>query len=320
MHAKLTIATSTGETLQKLIGNTAILGRGNVHVRIDGNPQVSRFHALLRCHNNHQYQIIDLGSRNGTFVGHTRVIFPLSVSDEAYLRLGGPDGVEIHLQQVWGEADDELAYLTIDTSNLGRGAVLVSHIGDFARWQRNLPEPVLARKFGAWNRSAISAVENLGGVVDKFVQEAMLSYWISSDETNAAQLALEAGAQLVAMGERTHWSDEPGPGLSVRAIVHAGKLSIGLGPKPDHDAAASGPTIDAAWRLQKAAARLGERLLLSSDAIALLPQFASSEMTAAGEVDAGGHEPIRLYAAQVVVEEEPNAGTATAAPGQNDEH
>src|SRR5438477_11113558 len=104
MQAKLTITTLDGEPIEKLIGNTGIIGRGNVHVRIDGNPQISRYHALLRCFNSCQYQVVDLGSRNGTFVSGNRVILPLKISDEADIRLGGQGGVDIVFQQIWDNA------------------------------------------------------------------------------------------------------------------------------------------------------------------------------------------------------------------------
>ncbi len=51
------------------------------------SPLVSRQHAVIRCHNGWQYQLIDLGSRNGTYVNDQRVVMPVTLTDGAQIRI-----------------------------------------------------------------------------------------------------------------------------------------------------------------------------------------------------------------------------------------
>jgi adenylate cyclase len=305
MHAKLTITTPTGDHVEKLIGNTAILGRGNVHIRIDGNPQVSRFHAMLRCHNNHQYQIVDLGSRNGTFVGQTRVILPLQISDEAYLRLGGQEGVEIHIQQVWDAEDDSQAFMTMDTSQLINAIVMVCDIRGFGLWQDRLHEDELAQKFGSWTRSAVSTIQAYGGVVDKFVRDAVMAYWVDDGAQSVVETVLQTAAQLVALGRTTFWGPPDQP-LETNVVMHRGRISLGLGGLPEIEAAASGPTINAAWRLEAQMAQFQRPLLLSQSCIEAFPEEVQGCFESVGSAEIGGSlPPVKLFAAEVVLEETP---------------
>jgi adenylate cyclase len=84
MPAKLRVTPLTGEPFELTIGNTATIGRTSDNiVCLSGSPLVSRQHALVRCHDGYQYQIIDLGSRNGTFVNDQRVVMPMTLAHGA---------------------------------------------------------------------------------------------------------------------------------------------------------------------------------------------------------------------------------------------
>src|SRR5215468_4268401 len=101
MPAKLSITSTSCAPFELTIGNTATLGRTKDNtVCLDASPLVSRQHALIRCHDGYQYQIIDLGSRNGTFVNDRRVVTPVTLDNGARIRIA--DNV-ITFQQI----DDE---------------------------------------------------------------------------------------------------------------------------------------------------------------------------------------------------------------------
>ena len=87
MSAKLRVYPPLGEPFDKTIANTATIGRtGDNTVPLPGN-HVSRQHAIVRCHNAYQYQIMDLGSRNGTFVNDQRVIMPVTLEAGSRIRI-----------------------------------------------------------------------------------------------------------------------------------------------------------------------------------------------------------------------------------------
>jgi adenylate cyclase len=88
MGAKLQIQPSQADPFDVAIGNTATIGRTRENtVCLGFSPLVSRQHAIIRCHNGWQFQLIDLGSRNGTYVNDQRVVMPVTLTDGARIRI-----------------------------------------------------------------------------------------------------------------------------------------------------------------------------------------------------------------------------------------
>src|ERR1043165_8932235 len=103
MSAKLCVRPITGEPFDLTIGNTATIGRTSDNtVCLSGSPLVSRQHALVRCHDGYQYQIIDLGSRNGTFVDDQRVVMPTTLNHGARIQIA-------HNELVFEQIDADLS-------------------------------------------------------------------------------------------------------------------------------------------------------------------------------------------------------------------
>ena len=92
MQAKIKVFPPEAEPFEVEIGNTATIGRSRDNtVSLSFSPHVSRQHAIVRCHNAYEYQIMDLGSRNGTFVDGRRVITPLTLRHGSKIRICGCD-------------------------------------------------------------------------------------------------------------------------------------------------------------------------------------------------------------------------------------
>src|SRR4051794_8949984 len=73
MGAKLHIQPARGEPFEVPISGTATIGRTRENtVWLRDSPLVSRQHAIIRCHDSEQYQLVDLGSRNGVYVNEER--------------------------------------------------------------------------------------------------------------------------------------------------------------------------------------------------------------------------------------------------------
>src|SRR5438067_1280558 len=111
MGATLRIIPATAEPFEVAIGNTATIGRTRENtVCLNFSPLVSRQHAMIRCHNAYQFQIIDLGSRNGTFVNGQRVVMPVTLENGSRIRVANN---EIIFEQQPDELSDEQLAATL---------------------------------------------------------------------------------------------------------------------------------------------------------------------------------------------------------------
>jgi len=282
MQARLTITTPNGETFEKLIGNTAIIGRGSsVHVRLSGDPQVSRYHALLRCHNGVQYQLVDLGSSNGTFAGQTRVLLPTSLSDEAYLHIGDH---EIYMQALHSDIAEQGK--TMDPSAYLNVILLVIGVLDLEDWQSTLSESDFSQVLGNWHRNIFSHLTTYGARPDKFVRGNLVGYWSGEPLEKMASQALSTARAMVAYGAKRHWMrDVP---LRVSCALHTGRVALGMAAGDDPEEPLLGGAVNAAVKLQEAAAKREASIIVSDQVKELLDSKEASQLEPLGYADIGG--------------------------------
>src|SRR5262249_13526689 len=155
--AKLCVRPVTGEPFDLTIGNTATIGRTSDNtVCLSGSPLVSRQHALVRCHDGYQYQIIDLGSRNGTFVADQQEVMPTTLNHDDRIQIA-------HNELVFEQIDADLSgpefELTMAGSMAGTTsatirpvALLVCDIRGFSTISEKISSSDLARHLGVWFR------------------------------------------------------------------------------------------------------------------------------------------------------------------------
>src|SRR4029450_12269921 len=230
MGAKITVQPAQGDLFEVPIGNTATIGRTRDNtVCLNSSPLVSRQHAAIRCHNGYQYQIIDLGSRNGTFVNDQRVVVPVTLMNGARIPIADNTLTVSQALTRTRIADNVLTFCEdiaettqdLTMTQAGSGihhaivsrpvALLVCDIRGFsAMSERTLPNDV-AQVLGAWFRETSNLVLETNGTIDKFIGDAMLAYWGSShDAPLDCSSALEAGRKMLTRAAIRTWpSGEP---------------------------------------------------------------------------------------------------------------
>src|SRR6478672_9691672 len=192
MSAKLCVRPITGEPFNLTIGNTATIGRTSDNtVCLSGSPLVSRQHALVRCHDGYQYQIIDLGSRNCTFVNDQRVVMPMTLVHGARILIAKN---ELLFEQIEDDFSNAQLEVTLAGSMAGTSsairpvALLVCDIRGFSTMAEKISSNDLAQQLGVWFREAGNLVTRSGGTIDKFIGDAVLAYWsgCGNEEVNCA--------------------------------------------------------------------------------------------------------------------------------------
>ena len=306
MPARVRIVAADGSAPQEIIiGNTASIGRTPENtICLAGNSRISRQHSLIRCFNGVQYQIMDLGSRNGTYVGDRRVVTPVTLENGAVIRISG---TEIHFEAFEeGDMDgDGIPDVTVATttggpnSSLQHVAILVCDIRGFSTASEKLEPDVLARVLGGWFAEAGNAVNLTGGTVDKFIGDAILSYWIEPEEAavsgGSCSTALAVAEQLLAAAPKRSWPglDQP---FRVGIAMHFGPVNCGnIGLVAQRDATIIGDAVNTAFRLESVMKELGQDLIISQDFATMLNP--PRKLIDLGERQLKGkHQQVRVHA------------------------
>ncbi len=275
MRAKLKVHPVEGPAFDVEIANTATIGRsGDNTVSLHFSPHVSRQHAIIRCHNAYEYQIMDLGSRNGTFVDGRRVITPVTLRHGSIIRITSN---ELHFEQledapVEGGYDVTLAGTDTGIEESSEVAIMVCDIRGFSTMSELLPEEALARTLGEWFRTAGNLVQQSGGTIDKFIGDAILAYWNQADaDAREAQAALSIGRKLLTLADTVRWPLEGAQPFRIAVALHHGTVTCGnIGLVAQRDATIIGDAVNTAFRMETAMKQLNQPLVLSGEFLGAL--------------------------------------------------
>jgi len=278
MSAKLCVRPITGEPFNLTIGNTATIGRTSDNtVCLSGSPLVSRQHALVRCHDGYQYQIIDLGSRNGTFVDDQRVVMPTTLNHGARIRIARN---ELVFEQIEADLSGPEFEMTMAGSMAGTNsaairpvALLVCDIRGFSTMAEKISSSDLAQHLGIWFREAGNLVTKNGGTIDKFIGDAVLAYWSGCGAEQEVDCAatLRIARDLLGLAAKCSWPNKQP--FSVGVALHYGAVTCGnVGVDAQRDATIIGDAVNTVFRLESVMKELNQLVLLSADFRARLPE------------------------------------------------
>ena len=269
MPAKLRIKPLDGEPFELTIGNTATIGRTKDNtVCFSGSQLVSRQHALLRCHDGYQYQIIDLGSRNGTLVNDQRVVMPTTLAPGARIVIAKNELVFEQIEDDFSAAQLEVTLagsMAGSASAIRPVALLVCDIRGFSTMAEKIHSSDLAQQLGVWFREAGNLVTKSGGTVDKFIGDAVLAYWSGcGDEEVNCGATLQIARDLLTLAEPIKWAN--GDPFDVGIALHYGAVTCGnVGIDAQRDATIIGDAVNTVFRLEGVMKELNQRVLLSAD-------------------------------------------------------
>lgn len=271
MQAKIKVFPPDADPFEVEIGNTATIGRSRDNtVSLSFSPHVSRQHAIVRCHNAFEYQIMDLGSRNGTFVDGRRVITPLTLRHGSNIKICGcelrfeqsetlSDGVGIDVTLAAGTDTGMDESLEV--------AIMVCDLRGFSTMSERLPEDQVARTLGEWFRHAGNQIQQSGGTIDKFIGDAILAYWPRVEGGSSETVpALSTARQLMAQAAALNWPVVEKPPLRVAIAMHHGSVTAGnIGLVAQRDATIIGDAVNTTFRMESLMKSLGQRLVWSAD-------------------------------------------------------
>lgn len=220
---------------------------------------VSRLHALIQKRDNGEYALVDLGSRNGSFVNSKRVSLPLALNDRDKLVFGDQ---ELHFRSTTRSsallAEPELNTRNAPTTALHTHSlttIVVVDIRDFTPLARTVPEAVLSQTIGTWFLRVGQIAQNLGSWAQRYIGDCMMAVWVHDSPGNLDQElihALEAVSRInTATADIHRILPLPGP-LRISAGINTGPAIVG-----GSDYTALGDTVNAAFRLEAATKEIG---------------------------------------------------------------
>ncbi len=265
----LALKTGSGDRQLSLVGgNYWTVGRGDDNNFVLPDRWISRNHAMLQGTDNGQFYLIDLGSRNGTFVNGRRVSVPVILHDGDLLTFGQTElrfffpqaasvAVDAPLSGARGQESTATAMLHVRQLI----SVMVVDIRDFTVLTRQIDEKILSEAIGTWFRRAGEIIGQYGSWVDKYIGDAVMTVWVhGADGVDQASIVkiLQAVSTLAEMTSQLHEQFPLPFPLRIGAGINTGYAMVGntgSGDRPDYTAL--GDTVNAAFRLESATKPLG---------------------------------------------------------------
>ena len=244
------------------------IGRGSDSNLVIHDRWISRNHAMLQSTENGQFYLIDLGSRNGTFLNGRRVSIPVILKDRDLITIGNTE-LEFHLpdhqtRQVFNSIDVDTLTSVLHIRRLM--SVMVIDIRDYTVLARQVEENVLSSLVGSWFREAGKIIRNHGSWVDKYIGDALMAIWFHGAEEVKEEEVTQIFRATIGLDKMTRELSQKYPlplELKIGAGVNTGYAMIGntgSGDRPDYTAI--GDTVNAAFRLESVTKEIGCDLVL----------------------------------------------------------
>src|SRR5215472_9118089 len=172
-------------------GQSWAIGRGDGCAVLLDSRSVSRLHALIQRKDTGELSLVDLGSRNGSFLNGKRVSFPVTLAHRDRLLFGDQELIFMSpakRRAVLPRASTDLRNeptTALHTNTLT--SILVVDIRDFTPLARSLSESLLSQTIGTWFLRAGQITQREGSWAQKYIGDAVMAVWVHERHTNLAQ-------------------------------------------------------------------------------------------------------------------------------------
>ena len=218
--------------------------------------RVSRRHAILHVQGEGEFWLVDLGSRNGTYVNERRIHQPVPLHEGDKLCISA--FVLTFRQRGKSPGPQEAVTQTRRTLVDIRQAACWLLVGDVAHstsLAQSMSPEELSVMMGRWFLRCKNAVELAQGTMNKYLGDGFLAFWT---EAMASPPAL---VQLIESFQEYAREGHP----QFRFVLHRGEVFLG-GVATLGEENLSGPAVYFVFRMEKVAAGLGLSCLLSEAA------------------------------------------------------
>jgi adenylate cyclase len=276
------------------------IGRSDDNAVVIDESSVSRKHAVLQLVDG-RFHLVDLGSRNGSFVNDRRVTVPVTVRDGDRLRFG-----QIECEFHWPGQDRPATLIPEGPATYMLQvrqliSVLVVDIRGFTVLTRTFDERMLGQALGAWFSAVGQILNRAGSYVDKYIGDAVMAVWFHGEndvKPGDVKRILDATVAISQMSGQLHTRFSMPSPLRVGAGVNTGYAIVGnTGTVDRQDYTAIGDTVNATFRLESATKEVGADVAIGETTFGYLGTNPTASAFKRVSVALKGYEsPVVAYA------------------------
>src|SRR5579871_6320898 len=165
---------------------------------------VSRQHAILQRAEDGGYYLIDMGSRNGSFVNGIRVSVPMGLQDGDQISVGDSQLI-FHCENAAAKPDAAKEKVggsaTVALFSCSKTSVLVIDVRNFTVLTQRIDQGLLCQVIGTWFREGGLILQAQGSWAQKYIGDAIMSVWVNREATQQREFSviIRALVELEAM-------------------------------------------------------------------------------------------------------------------------
>jgi adenylate cyclase len=244
---------------------------------------VSRNHAMLQRSDDGTFYLIDMGSRNGSFVNGTRVSVPAALNDGDEISLGDTV-IKFHRTRPASgrpvTARKGAGATTVAHFASSRTTVLVVDVRNFTVLTQQIDQGLLCQVIGTWFREAGPLLNAQGSWAQKYIGDAIMSVWVHKHGNRTWEILhiLRALMELVRMTATLQARFGLTHAIHIGAGINTGLATIGnaAGSGSLTDYTALGDTVNAAFRLESATKSADADVLLGEETFEWLSEISQA--------------------------------------------
>ena len=246
---------TSGHRWQLADKNTYTLGRvANTDIMLPYS-WVSRKHAMIQREENGRFNLLDLGSSNGTFLNGRKIHTPITLQNGDCIGIGSTrllfhqETTPARPAPPTGTDLDEMTVAFVQKQII---TILICDIHDFTRLSESMGDQWVSQLLQHWTGGVSKLVDKHNGIVDKFIGDAVMALWAGPNlRDNILQALKTAIAINIFTGNlNKKVPDLPWP-LQIGAALNTGEAMLGnLAQDGQSNYTVIGDVVNVAFRLE----------------------------------------------------------------------
>ena len=216
---------------------------------------VSRKHAMIQREENGRFNLIDLGSSNGTFINGRKIHTPVTLQNGDCIGIGSTrllfhqETTPTRPAAVPGPDLDEMTVAFVQKQII---TILICDIHDYTKLSETMGDQWVSQLLQHWTGGVSKLVHKHNGIVDKFIGDAVMALWAGPNLRDNIHQALKTAIAINVLTSNLSKKvpDLPWP-LQIGAALNTGEAMLGnLAQDGQNNYTVVGDVVNVAFRLE----------------------------------------------------------------------